>query len=62
MTTVRLYEVLYEEYLQNELLHENYTFDEVLDLYEERKQTTSLSFNNFIQWKIEKWQNWEKKQ
>lgn len=47
------YEILYEEYMQNELLNENFTFEEVEDLYEEWKQTPSLSFNNFIQWKIE---------
>lgn len=50
----RLYEALYDEYQRNELLHDNYTFDEVLELYEEWKQTVSLSFNNFIQWKLEK--------
>jgi len=43
------YEILYEEYMQNELLNENFTFEEVEDLYEEWKQTPSLSFNNFIQ-------------
>jgi hypothetical protein len=43
------YEMLYEEYKENELLNQNFTFDEVLDLYEQWKQTTSLSFNNFIQ-------------
>lgn len=47
------YEILYEEYMQNELLNENFTFEEVEDLYEEWKQTPSLSFNNFIQWKLE---------
>ena len=45
----RLYEVLYDEYTQNELLNQNFTFDEVLDLYEQWKETQSLSFNNFIQ-------------
>ena len=47
------YEILYEEYMQNELLNKNFTFEEVEDLYEEWKQTPSLSFNNFIQWKLE---------
>ena len=54
----RLYEMLYEEYKDNELLNQNYTFDEVLELYEEWKRTQSLSFNNFIQGKLEQqWQN-----
>ena len=35
----RLYEMLYEEYTTNELLNQNYTFDEVLELYEEWKKT-----------------------
>ena len=48
------YEILYEEYQENELLHENFTFDEVLDLYDQWKETQSLSFNNFIQWVLEK--------
>jgi hypothetical protein len=48
------YEMLYEEYKENELLNQNFTFDEVLDLYEQWKQTTSLSFNNFIQWILDK--------
>lgn len=50
----RLYEMLYEEYQSNELLHDNFTFDRVLELYEEWKHTQSLSFNNFIQWILEK--------
>ena len=45
--------MLYEEYQNNELLNENYTFDEVLDLYEEWKESTSRSFNSFIQNKIQ---------
>ena len=48
------YEILYEEYKENELLNQNFTFDEVLDLYEKWKQVASLSFNNFIQWILEK--------
>ena len=43
------YEILYEEYQENELLHENFTFDEVLDLYDQWVETQSLSFNNFIE-------------
>lgn len=54
MRNERLYEVLYEEYTQNELLNQNFTFDEVLDLYEQWKQTTSMSFNNFIEWVLAK--------
>lgn len=48
------YEILYEEYKENEQLNQNFTFDEVLDLYEKWKQVSSLSFNNFIQWILEK--------
>ena len=48
------YEILYEEYKENELLNQNFTFDEVLDLYEKWKEVASLSFNNFIQWILEK--------
>ena len=48
------YEILYEEYKENEQLNQNFTFDEVLDLYEKWKQVSSLSFNNFIQGIIEK--------
>lgn len=48
------YEILYEEYKENELLNQNFTFDEVLDLYEKWKEVSSLSFNNFIQWILEK--------
>ena len=43
------YEILYEEYKENEQLNQNFTFDEVLELYEKWKQVSSLSFNNFIQ-------------
>lgn len=53
----RLYEMLYEEYTSNELLNQNYTFDEVLELYEEWKRTQSLSFNNFIQGKLQQDEN-----
>lgn len=45
---MKKYEILYEEYLNNELLHDNYTFDQVLDLYEEWKESTSKSFNQYI--------------
>lgn len=48
------YEILYKEYKENELLNQNFTFDEVLELYEKWKQVSSLSFNNFIQWILEK--------
>lgn len=48
------YEILYEEYKNNELLNQNFTFDEVLELYEKWKKVSSLSFNNFIQWILEK--------
>ena len=48
------YEILYEEYKENELLNQNFTFDEVLDLYEKWKEVASLSFNNFIEWIVEK--------
>ena len=48
------YEILYEEYKENEQLNQNFTFDEVLELYEKWKQVSSLSFNNFIQWILEK--------
>ena len=50
----RKYEVLYEEYTTNELLNQNFTFDEVLDLYDQWKESQSLSFNNFIEWILEK--------
>ena len=51
------YEILYEEYKENELLNQNFTFDEVLDLYEKWKEVSSLSFNNFIEWILKKqWQ------
>ena len=46
-------EILYDEYQSNELLHENFTFDEVLDLYEEWKASTQQSFNSFIQNKLD---------
>ena len=52
------YEILYEEYKENELLNQNFTFDEVLDLYEKWKEVASLSFNNFIEWILkQQWQN-----
>ena len=50
----RKYEVLYEEYTTNELLNQNFTFDEVLDLYDQWKENQSLSFNNFIEWILAK--------
>ena len=54
MKNERLYEVLYDEYTQNELLNQNFTFDEVLDLYQQWKESQSMWFNNFIQWILEK--------
>ena len=52
------YEILYEEYKENELLNQNFTFDEVLELYEKWKEVASLSFNNFIEWILkQQWQN-----
>lgn len=51
------YEILYEEYKENELLNQNFTFDEVLDLYEKWKEVASLSFNNFIEWILK--QQWQ---
>ena len=54
MRNERLYEVLYEEYSQNELLHDNFTFDEVLDLYQQWKESQSMWFNNFIEWILAK--------
>lgn len=52
------YEILYEEYKENELLNQNFTFDEVLELYEKWKEVSSLSFNNFIEWILkQQWQN-----
>ena len=50
----RKYEILYEEYTTNELLNQNFTFDEVLDLYDQWKESQSLSFNNFIEWILAK--------
>lgn len=54
MKKEKLYEVLYEEYCQNELLHKNFTFDEVLDLYQQWKESQSMWFNNFIEWILAK--------
>ena len=54
MKKEKLYEVLYDEYTQNELLNKNFTFDEVLDLYQQWKESQSMWFNNFIQWILEK--------
>jgi hypothetical protein len=42
MKNERLYEVLYDEYTQNELLNKNFTFDEVLDLYQQWKESQSM--------------------
>ena len=42
------YEILYEEYKGNPLLYENYTFDEVLELYDEWKQSLSMSFDAYV--------------
>ena len=41
-------DILYEEYQSNPMLHDNFTFERFLDLYEERKESTSKSFNSFI--------------
>lgn len=54
MKKEKLYEVLYEVYCQNELLHKNFTFDEVLDLYQQWKESQSMWFNNFIEWILAK--------
>lgn len=54
MKNERLYEVLYDEYTQNELLNKNFTFDEVLDLYQQWKESQSMWFNNFIEWILAK--------
>ena len=50
----RKYEILYEEYTTNELLNQNFTFDEVLDLYDQWKESQSKWFNNFIEWILAK--------
>ena len=50
----RKYEILYEEYTTNELLNQNFTFDEVLDLYDQWKESQSKWFNNFIKWILAK--------
>jgi hypothetical protein len=42
MKNERLYEVLYDEYNSNELLNKNFTFDEVLDLYQQWKESQSM--------------------
>lgn len=50
----RKYEILYEEYTTNELLNQNFTFDEVLDLYDQWKESQSKWFNSFIEWILAK--------
>lgn len=50
----RKYEILYDEYTTNELLNQNFTFDEVLDLYDQWKESQSKWFNNFIKWILAK--------
>jgi hypothetical protein len=35
-------------------LHKNFTFDEVLDLYQQWKESQSMWFNNFIEWILAK--------
>ena len=54
MRNERLYEVLYDEYTKNELLNKNFTFDEVLDLYQQWKESQSMWFNSFIEWILAK--------
>jgi hypothetical protein len=47
-------EILEMEYQNNVLVNENFTFDEFLDLYEERKTFNNIeSFNNFIRLKLQ---------
>ena len=46
--------MLLEEYKRNELLNQNYTFDEAIDLYDKRKRTQSLSFNSYIEYDLNK--------
>lgn len=57
----RKYEILYDEYTTNELLNQNFTFDEVLDLYDQWKESQSKWFNSFIEWILAKNDrtNWE---
>jgi len=50
----RKYEILYDEYTTNELLNQNFTFDEVLDLYDQWKESQSKWFNSFIEWILAK--------
>lgn len=46
--------MLYEEYKRNKLLNQNYTFDEAIEIYDKWKKSLSQSFNNFIQWELDK--------
>lgn len=49
-------ELLELEYRDNELVNQNYTYEEFLELYEERKKCSNiLSFNSFI--RLQLWQN-----
>jgi hypothetical protein len=46
-------ELLELEYRDNELVNQNYTYEEFLELYEEWKTYNNiLSFNNFISMKL----------
>ena len=46
-------EILEMEYQENELVNKNFSFEEFLELYEERKTYNNiLSFNNFISMKL----------
>lgn len=46
-------EILEMEYAENELVNKNFSFEEFLELYEERKTYNNiLSFNNFISMKL----------
>lgn len=46
-------EILEMEYAENELINKNFSFEEFLELYEERKTYNNiLSFNNFISMKL----------
>lgn len=49
-------ELLELEYRDNELVNQNYTYEEFLELYEEWKKCSNiLSFNSFI--RLQLWQN-----
>ena len=51
-------ELLELEYRDNELVNQNYTYEEFLELYEEWKTYNNiLSFNNFISMKLGEWKD-----